>query len=150
MDYSAAMDRAAKLLNYSRMSCKELKEKLIRKGESEEAAEYCSERLEELGLLNDRQYALDVARHYSRKGYGEGKIKAELIRRGVPKEYFSEALDSVEDNSERIREFIIKKLKDPSDRSELQKISAALARRGFSISEIKSAIAAVTENFRED
>lgn len=134
------VERGINLLNYSRMSCRELRDKLIRKGESEEDAEYCVERLTELGLLNDRQYALDIASHYSRKGYGRGRIAAELFRRGVPKEFHDEALCSVPEVNGKLQEFIAKKLSDPNDKAQINKICASLSRRGFSMGEIKTAM----------
>ena len=36
------------------------------------------------GLLDDERYAGMVVRHYAAKGYGAGRIRQELSRRGIP------------------------------------------------------------------
>lgn len=64
------------------MSKKELRDKLVRKGEDEDTAEYCALWLEEQGFVNDESYAAAVARHYAAKGYGAGRVRAELSRSG--------------------------------------------------------------------
>ena len=44
------------------------------------------------------------------------------------------------DNSGKIDKFIASRLKDPNDRDQRRKVSAALYRRGFSWEEIRSAL----------
>ena len=97
---------------------------------------------EELGILNDAQYAQLVVRHYSAKGYGERKRRDELYRRGVPRDLWEEALTQAEDPAEAIDAFVAKKLKGAavSDPKELKKVSDALARRGYSWSDISEAL----------
>jgi regulatory protein len=95
--------RAAKLLSYRPMSRGELKRKLILKGEAEDAANDAVDYLTGLGYLDDEQYALDVARHYARKGYNKWRVKQELIRHLVPREYHDDAIKQV---SEEFAEFL--------------------------------------------
>jgi len=85
--------RAAKLLSYRPMSCGELKRKLVMKGEEENAANDAVEYLAELGYLDDEQYARDVVTHYARKGYNVWRIKQELIRHLVPRDFHDDALE---------------------------------------------------------
>ena len=98
--------------------------------------------LEELGYLNDGQYAAQVAAFYTRKGYGARKIRDELYRRGIPRELWDEALAQVkeEDNTSAIDAFLEKKLKGSHDPKDVKRASDALARRGFSWSEISEAL----------
>ena len=98
--------------------------------------------LEELGYLNDGQYAAQVAAFYTRKGYGARKIRDELYRRGIPRELWDEALAQVkeEDNACAIDAFLEKKLKGSHDPKDVKRASDALARRGFSWSEISEAL----------
>lgn len=105
-------------------------------------AEAVADRLEELGLLNDESYAIQVARHYAAKGYGPRKVKDELFRRGVPREYWDAALDALDDPAPMLDAFLEKKLRgNEHDRAELKRAADALARRGFGWESISAALA---------
>lgn len=137
---SLARERALEIVSRRRMSEKELRDKLLLKGFDEDTAEYCVHWLSENGFLNDEEYSLAVARHYAGKGYGEGRIRAELSRRGIDRELWDEALCSTPDSSDKLRKFISARLKDPSDRDAVRKISQALYRRGYSWDDIRTAL----------
>ena len=94
----------------------------------------------DIGLVNDAEYAKALVRHYQAKGYGLYKIKNELYRRRVPKADWEDALAEMDDAEEAIDAFLAKKLRDPEDRKECKKASDALARRGFSWSQIAAGI----------
>ena len=138
---SGLKEKALNLLTRKPQSRRELERKL---GEWEASEEECAaicDRMEELGYLNDASYAAMVVRHYSNKGFGEKKLRDELYRRGIPRDLWDEALAQAQDPSDAIDAFVAKKLagKRP-DRKELQKVSAALARRGYSWSDIRDAL----------
>lgn len=135
-----ARNRAMELLSRRPMSEKELVDKLIRKGEDEEAARDCACWLREEGFLNDESYAAAVARHYAAKGYGPGRVRAELSRRGVDRELWKDAIEAMPENRDRLDRFIAARLTDPEDREQIRKVSAALYRRGYSWEEIRSAL----------
>ena len=135
-----ARNRAMELLSRRPMSEKELVDKLIRKGEDEEAARDCARWLREEGFLNDESYAAAVARHYAAKGYGPGRVRAELSRRGVDRELWDGTIEAMPENSEKMDRFIAARLTDPEDRDQVRKVSAALYRRGYSWEEIRSAL----------
>lgn len=137
---SGLKSRAIELLMRKPQSRKELGRKLLEWGASEEEGEAVCDRMEELGYLDEREYAARVARHYAAKGFGERKLRDELYRRGIPRELWGEALEQVEDNSEAIDAFLEKKLKGSHDSKDIKKASDALARRGFSWSEISDAL----------
>ena len=82
---SQLKEKTIALLARKPMSRRELERKLEEweAGEAE-SAEICS-RMEELGFLNDREYAARVVRHYSAKGYGARRLRDELYHRGVPR-----------------------------------------------------------------
>lgn len=104
-------------------------------------AETVADWLERLGLLNDQQYAKDVVRWCSEKGYGARRIRDELFRRGVPRELWDEALEERDDSGEAIDRFLAQKLKHwTGDPKELKRATDALARKGFSWSEISEAL----------
>lgn len=135
-----ARNRAMELLSRRPMSEKELVDKLIRKGEDEETARDCARWLREEGFLNDESYAAAVARHYAAKGYGPGRVRAELSRRGVDRELWDGTIEAMPENTEKLDRFIAARLTDPEDREQIRKVSAALYRRGYSWEEIRSAL----------
>ena len=103
-------ERALNLAAGKPMSRRELERKLAGWGAGEEEQAAVCDRLEELGILNDAQYAELVVRHYSAKGCGERKLRDELYRRGVPRDLWEEALTQAEDPAEAIDAFVAKKL----------------------------------------
>ena len=117
-------------------------ETLARERESlRRGAEKAADRLEELGLLNDGEYARTVVRHYSAKGYGVRKLRDELYRRGVPRELWEDALAELEPDTSGIDRLLAQKLRgaEPT-RENLKRASDYLARRGFGWEEISAAI----------
>lgn len=138
---SLAREKALEILSRRPMSRQELKNKLLQKGEDEDAAEYCAAWLCENGLIDDESYAAAVARHYAAKGYGQGRIRGELSRRGVDRALWDGALDQMPDNSGKLDKFIAARLKDPEDRDQVRKLTAALYRRGYAWEDIRAALA---------
>ena len=137
---SLCRNRGLELLSYRPMSARELHDKLVQKGESPDAASAAVNWLCEKGLLDDSRYAAMVVCHYAGKGYGEGRIRQELQRRGVSREYWEEALQELPDQEDKLDAYLASKLKDPLDRAQVQKVSAALIRRGYSWEEIRAAL----------
>lgn len=133
-------DKALEMLSRRPYSRKELKDKLLRKGQDEESAEDCVQWLSERGFLDDGEYAGAVARHYASKGYGRGRVRSELQRRGIDRELWDESLAEMGDGTEKLDAFLSKRLTDPSDRSQVRKVGAALFRRGYSWEEIRAAL----------
>lgn len=119
----------------------------------QQAAQRVADRLEELGLLDDRAYASTVVRHYAAKGYGERRIRSELYRRGVPREYWEDALAEDaggEDNGEALDALLDRKLRGAEPTREiLKKASDYLARRGFGWSEISEAIERYKDRYED-
>ena len=135
-------ERALELLSRKPQSRRELTRKLNEWGAGPEEADAVCDRMEELGYLNEAAYAARIVEVYSARGFGEKKLRDELYRRGVPREEWDEALARVEDATQAIDDFLQKKLTGwTGDRTQLQKVTAALARRGFSWSDIRDALA---------
>ena len=139
-DRDRARAKGLELISRRMLSVKELEQKLVQKGISEEAAHDCALWLEENRFLDDEAYASALARHYSAKGYGAGRLRHELSRRGVERELWDDAVEHMPENTDRIDKFIAARLKDSSDREQINKVSAALFRRGFSWEEIRQAL----------
>ncbi len=146
------LEKAVSLLNYRAHSRKELADKLKQKtGCDDTELNAVLDRLEELGFLNDRTYAASVVRSCARKGYGAQRALSELSRRGIPKELREEALTELPENDGTLERLIRAKLRNPSDRDEIRKVSAAMVRRGFSWDEIRQALQNVQcEMFNEE
>ena len=138
---SGLKEKALDLLTRKPQSRKELERKLKEWGAGEAESAALCDRMEELGYLNDASYAAQVVRYYSAKGFGEKKLRDELYRRGIPREMWDDALEQAQDPAEAIDAFVAKKLAGKDlDRKQLQKVSAALARRGYSWSDINDAL----------
>lgn len=139
---SGLKDRALSLLTARPLSRKELIDRLIERADAtEKEAEAVADELERLGLLNDRAYAETLVRHYSAKGYGPYRLREELRRRGVPRAYWDEALDNLDDPAEAIDALLRQKLRGrTADRKELKRASDYLARKGYSWNDISAAL----------
>lgn len=142
-------ERALEMISRRQMSRKEMHDKLMMKGADENTAEYCTQWLQERGFLNDESYARAVVRHYAAKGYGLGRIKGELIKRGISRELLQEALETMPQQDDKIEKYISSRLHDPEDREEIRKISASLYRRGYSWQEIRAAFEKLDAEFEE-
>ena len=169
---SRLMERAVGLLSQRPMSRKELLDKLCapprqkrekypydklddapdfdalqaRREAVLERAEAVADRLTDLGLLNDGEYARTVVRHYAAKGYGPRKIRDELYRRGVPREFWEEAMEEREPDEGQLDKLVRQKLRgaEPT-RENLKRVSDYLARRGYGWEEISAALDRVRE-----
>ena len=145
-----AVEKAISLLSYRQMSGKEMRTKLLQKGIEASAAEAAVEKLYDLHLLDDELYAAAVARHYTAKGYGAARVRAELSRRGVDREYWEQALDAAPPADDKIDRFIQARLRDANDRDQVRKVSAALYRRGYSWDEIRAAMRRFSSDAEEE
>ncbi|MDR1116930.1 MAG: recombination regulator RecX [Oscillospiraceae bacterium] len=149
MDTVAARELAfaVKSLATRAMSRKMLIERMLRKGYDETVCEYAADRMEKLRALDDRDYAALFARDRAERGWGERRIRSELLFRGIAREYADEALEELDSPEMKIREFIRLKRRGELDRKEIQRLTGGLMRRGFDYSEIRGVI---NEIIRED
>lgn len=139
-DLSMLKERAVKLVSMRRLSRVELIRKLTGKQGREEELAAVADWLEEIGLLNDAEYARYVVRHFSAGGYGIYKMKHELHRRGLPRELWEAALSELQDPAPVIDDFLSRKLNGGAGDRELRKSAGALARRGFAWSDISDGL----------
>jgi len=140
-------EKALELVSQRQMSASELNKKLRDKGADEETADYCVQWILERGLLDEERYAAAVARHYAAKGYGEGRVRQELMRRGVPRDLWDDALSTMPEDRSRLDRLVASKLRDPGDRDAVRKLSASLYRRGYSGEEIREALERARASF---
>ena len=107
--------------------------------------------MKEYGYLDDREYARRYSHHLiCTKHFGKRKAFYEMKMKGLDDEIIREALGEYDDEEicGQITELLRKKYAEKlADREQRQKVTAALARRGYSFSDIKAAIEQV---LRED
>lgn len=138
---TAAKARAARMIGARPLSKKELVSRLVSKGEGEASAQRAADWLEDLGAVNDGEYAKTVVRHYDRMGYGPQKLRDELYRRKVPREYWEEALEEARPQEEAVEEFLTAKFRyQEVTEQELQRQANALRRRGFGWEAIRAGL----------
>lgn len=141
---------AARLASGRMMSRKELTERLDRKGIAPDTIAEAVDWLESLGAVDDAAYAGAVARHYAAGGYGPGRVRQELQKRGIPRELWDSALAQLPDSAAAIDKFLQSKLKGRTpDHATLKKLSDALLRRGFSWNDIRPALNRLGEEIDE-
>ena len=142
-----AKEKALWLISYRSHSKKELRDKIRRTCDAE-AADKAVERMEELGLVNDE----DFARRYAEQLlYGKRLSKRaafyELRRKGIDQATAEEALAELDvDVHEQIRALIEKKYRQINDEKIRRRAVAALQRLGYGWEDIK----AVLEEYADD
>lgn len=144
-DYLRAKKRALWYLDRSFRTEKELYDKLITAGFSKKTSAKVIARFKELCLIDDRLYAKRYAEQCIDKNISKREIYARLLKKGINKELIAETLDITEcDETCQIKALIDKKyyryLSDTGDKKAVQKVFAALARKGFSFGAIKTAL----------
>lgn len=153
VSFRRAYNKGLDLLSRRPYGVKELIKKLCEKGHEKQASQKACDRLLELGLLNDEEYARILANDlFERKNYSTKRIKQELSFRGIPREIVENTVDSLDNNAENriilvIKKKYINKLNDEKGR---KRAIDGLLRLGFSYSEIKSALQKVSEFTEEE
>ena len=147
--YSAKM-RAVRIISASSVSKRDLENRLVRKGESEEQAKEAVQWLSDLNLVDDRQTARQIVESCVRKGYGLARAKQALYEKQIPKQLWEEALEDYPDQSERIADFLRTKLRDPDDPKQVKRAIDAALRRGHSYGDVKRALEMIGSELEEE
>ena len=137
--YSAKM-RAVRIVSASAVSKRDLENRLVRKGESQEQAKAAVQWLSDLNLVDDRQTARQIVDSCIRKGYGLQRAKQALYEKQIPKQLWEEALEDYPDQTDRIADFLRTKLRDPDDPKQVRRAIDAALRRGHSYGDVKRAL----------
>ena len=139
---SGARATALRILGDRNMSVREITDRLVAKGTDEDTAEETARWLEDIGAVNDAEYASLIVRHYAAKGYGLSRVRNELYRRGIPRELWDDALTELSGTEEAAYSMLRSRLGgEKPDRAKMKKATDALFRRGFTWDEIQSAVA---------
>lgn len=138
---ASCKERAVRILTASGLSKKELQKRLVQKGESEEDAEAAVAWLEELHLIDDLETAKQLVRSASMRGYGAARAKSILYEKGIPKEFWDEALAELSEMDDAIDTFLRRKLDGRTlDAKQIKKTVDALLRRGHSYHDIQAGL----------
>lgn len=145
-DAKRAKEKALWLISYRDHSEGELRQKLS-KDYGEEAVDAAIAKLMDLGFINDESFAQRYAESLSSKHLSERQIQQKLRLKGIDKELSSQAVENLcLEEKEEIRALINKKyIRKLSDEADLRRTVAALQRRGFSYTDIRSVIREFTE-----
>jgi regulatory protein len=145
-------DRALNMLALRARSSRELARSLVQKGEERAHVEWAIARLQQQGLLDDAAFA----RAFTRSKVVGGKqsrrrVEQDLTRKGVPRAVSGEAIEDVFqeeaiDQRAIVEEAARKKLRSLTGLEpavQRRRLYAFLARRGYDLDDIRTAIAAV-------
>ena len=143
---ASARARAVRIVSASGVSRKELRRRLVQKGESAENADEAVAWLADLNLLDDLQTARQLAQAAARRGYGPARIRQILYEKGIDKSLWDEAMEDLPAPDEAIDRFLAARLKGRTpDQKELKRVIDALLRRGHRWADIRPAVQRYTD-----
>ena len=135
-------------------AARDLRRRLIMKGEPEALVDKAIARLIELRYLDDAAYARMVARgKIEGAGWSGHRLRQELFRRGVDRTVAEDALREVsgelEDTQDAQLEKLARKraaqLKDDDSVARRRRLTAYLARRGYDMDDVLKVVRRVLE-----
>ena len=138
-----AKEKALYLLEHRPHSKRELEDKLARTV-GREAAGQAAGRMEELGLIDDADYAHRLAEELARKGFAAPRIRQELLRRGIGRELAAQEAERAAAAPEDALHSLIERrfARQLGEEKGRRRAVAALQRMGYRWEEIRSALRA--------
>lgn len=147
----SAFDTALYYLTFRDRSRKELCDKLVEKGYGEEEITDAIEKLISYGYIDDERFAKSYIRSQMR-GKGRRRITMELSGKGVDsvvtRELFTELAP---DEAETIYDLLEKRYGNLNfaDESQMRRMYAFFARRGFQYEDIRRAVSQYRKNYEK-
>ena len=138
-----AIRRGISLLGYGDQSARRLAYKLTAKGVDRDTAARATAYLAEKGYIREDDTATLRAEQDLRKGWGERRIREDLMTHGFTREAVEEAMESLSDTNwvENCATAIRKKYGEiPEDKGERQKLMAAMMRLGYDTDTVREAM----------
>ena len=136
----SACEKGVKYVSKTQKTEKEMRDHLYSKGFEKDAVEYAIKKLKQYDYINDELYAKNFVR-YKSKTDGKKKIEYELKTKGISPKIINDTLADFDFDDGVVRSLAEKYLKGKTrDIKTKQKAYRYLASRGFSSSEILSAI----------
>lgn len=148
INHKKALNKCADLLSRREHSVKELRTKLLRTVD-EVSADKAINRYLEAGYLDDEHFCESLVEYlFNVKKYSTAHVRQECYKRGVDSDIIRRVIDDFEiDNTDTIVELITKKYVSKLEQENgREKVIAALQRKGFSYSDIKSAFYRLEED----
>ena len=141
-EYERARERVLWYLDRSDRTEKELRDRLRRGEFSPEVTDAVLERLKEVGIVDDRRYAMHYAERLSEANISRRESFAKMMAKGLDKDIINAALDSADaDEGEQIKALLSKKYASKlSGEDGIKKVYAALLRKGFSYGAVRDAL----------
>ena len=133
----SAKMRAVRIVAASSVSERDLRQRLIQKGEDPEHAKTAVQWMSDMQLVDDRKTAEQVVSRCISKGYGIARAKQALYEKQIPKQYWQEVLADYPDQADAIISFLKERLHSGADAREVKRTVDALIRRGHSYSQIR-------------
>ncbi len=142
-DAVRAKEKALYLLEHRPHSKRELEDKLARTV-GREAAGQAAGRMEELGLIDDADYARRLSEELARKGFAAPRIRQELLRRGIGRELAAQEAERAAAAPEDALHSLIERrfARQLGEEKGRRRAVAALQRMGYRWEEIRSALRA--------
>lgn len=141
-DANRAKEKALYLIAHRDHSKKELVDK-IRRTASQEAAAKAADRMEEIGLIDDRDYARRYASElFQRKYFARKRVEYELKQKGIDPDFIEELLEELEPEPVgQIGALVERKyLRALDDERGRRRTVAALQRLGYRWEDIRRAL----------
>lgn len=149
-EYERARERVLWYLDRSDRTEKELRERLKRGEFSQEVCNEVIERLKEVGIIDDRRYAMRFAERSVEANVSRRQTYAKMLAKGISREIIDDTLSAVEvDETAQVRALIEKKYANKlTDTQNTKKVYAALMRKGFSYGAVRDALKAYSEELQ--
>lgn len=141
----SAKDRALGLLGYRARSRAELSRRLVRAGYEEEEVTAALDDLEAVGLIDDEQFARELASHeLKRRGSGRRLAAGALRRAGVSTEVAERIVDEMapadeEARAEEVARERLGRLRSLDEATAYRRLLSFLLRRGYDAHVARSA-----------
>lgn len=150
-DYRRAKSRAIWYLDRMDHTEKALYDKLLRAGFKPKPCAKVIARLKEVGLLDDNRYAENYANRLIESNVSKREALQKLLLKGVPYDLAKSVLEETQtDELSQIKNVIEKKYKNKLlAENGVQKVYAALVRKGFSYGAVKTALNEFIEESEE-
>ena len=159
ISYEASLEKGIFLISLKDRTKKEVRLKLEEKYKNKAAVLQAIEKLEELGYLNDLNYAMS---YIESKTYGKNRVSYNLFQKGVRKDIVEKAYLALdEEKEENVEDVKLEKLiekkgkkvninneRDEKKIKEEQKLIQYLARQGFSLDKIFKKLKEYKENYK--
>ncbi len=145
--YQRAKSGAIWYLDRKDRTANELYKKLVEGGFDKKASARVIARLQEVGLIDDRRFAENYRDRLIRGNASKREAFQKLLLKGVPYDLAKEVLSACEvDEQAQISELLSRKYRTKlTVENGVQKVYAALIRKGFSYSAVKEALKNYTE-----